>query len=234
MQHDIAREIDEKLATLSLEVRLKNIAKTNQKPVFTTSLGVEDQLITHLIAEHKVHLKIVTLQTGRLFPETLSLIAKTEQRYSLDIEEFRPDQKLVQEYANDYGLDGFYESVAARHKCCNIRKLIPLSKALHGATGWITGLRRAQSDNRDQVPFCEWSPEYKLFKFNPLADLSSDALNALIDEHNIPINELHNRGYPSIGCEPCTRAIKSSEHPRAGRWWWEQENARECGLHAAK
>lgn len=234
MQNKMALKIDKTLAALSLEGRLKNIAETKQNTVFTTSYGIEDQLITHLITEHKINLKIVTLQTGRLFPETISLMRETNDRYSIKIDEFHPDQNLVEEYTNEFGINGFYESVEARHKCCNIRKLIPLSKALHGATGWVTGLRRAQSDNRDQVPFCEWSPEYNLFKFNPLADLSSGALSALIEENNIPINELHKRGYPSIGCEPCTRAIKPDEHPRAGRWWWEQANARECGLHAAK
>lgn len=234
MQNKMALEIDKTLAALSLEGRLKNIAETKQNTVFTTSYGIEDQLITHLITEHKINLKVVTLQTGRLFPETVSLMRKTKQRYSIEIDEFHPDQNLVEEYTDEFGVNGFYESVEARHKCCNIRKLIPLSKALHGATGWVTGLRRAQSDNRDQVPFCEWSSEYNLFKFNPLADLNSDALTALIEENNIPINELHARGYPSIGCEPCTRAIKPDEHPRAGRWWWEQANARECGLHAAK
>lgn len=234
MQHETAREIDEKLATLSLSERLEFIASTTPKSVFTTSLGIEDQLITHLIAEQKTDIKIVTLQTGRLFPQTLALIAQTKSRYGVEIEEFHPDQNSIEEYKKQYGINGFYDSVQARHKCCQIRKIIPLSRALEARDGWITGLRRGQSGNRDQAPFCEWSPEYNLFKYNPLADLSTERLDQLIEENDIPINELHKRGYPSIGCEPCTRAIKPHEHPRAGRWWWEQEDARECGLHASK
>ena len=234
MQHDIARENNRKLNSLNLIERLNFISKTTPHSVFTTSLGKEDQLITHLIAENKIDLRIITLQTGRLHPETLSLIDETKHRYSVDIEEYHPDRRLVDEYKAQFGLNGFYESIEARHKCCEIRKLNPLATALSDADGWVTGLRRSQSDNRDQVPFCEWSPQYELFKFNPLADLGADALEDLIIKNNIPINALHARGYPSIGCEPCTRAIKPDEHSRAGRWWWEQNNARECGLHASK
>lgn len=234
MQQNTARELDKKLTTLNLADRLKLIALMAPKTVFTSSFGTEDQLITHLIAEQDIDISIVTLQTGRLFPQTLSLIAETKSRYSLDIEEFHPDQDAIQEYGNQYGLNGFYDSVNARHKCCEIRKIIPLSRALQGRDGWVTGIRRDQSGNRDQVPFCEWSPDYNLFKYNPLADVSTEALDNLIETNGIPINELHARGYPSIGCEPCTKAIKPGEHPRAGRWWWEQENARECGLHATK
>lgn len=234
MQHETAREINEKLTSFSPADRLKFIALTTSKSVFTTGFGIEGQLITHLIAERKINIKIVTLQTGRLFPETMSLIAKTKSRYSIDIKEFHPDQTAVQEYKNQFGLNGFYDSVEARHKCCEIRKVIPLSQALHGADGWVTGLRRGQSDNRSQAPICEWSPDHNLFKYNPLADLSTEELDNLIRMNDVPINELHSRGYPSIGCEPCTRPIKSHEHPRAGRWWWEQEQARECGLHASK
>lgn len=233
MQHETARDIGEKLATLSLANRLKFIALTTPKSVFTTSLGIEDQLITHFLAEDLIDIKIVTLQTGRLFPETLSLIERTKSRYSVDIEEFHPDQDSIEEYKNQFGLNGFYESIEARHKCCEFRKVVPLSRALQDSDGWVTGLRRGQSGNRDQAPFCEWSSDYNLFKYNPIADLSTEGLENLVETNNIPINELHSRGYPSIGCEPCTRAIKPGEHPRAGRWWWEQEQARECGLHVS-
>lgn len=234
MQNDNALEISEKLASFSPADRLKFIALTTPKSIYTTGFGKEGQLITHLISERKISIKIVTLQTGRLFPETLALMEKTKSRYSINIEQHYPDQSAIQEYKTQYGLDGFYESIEARKKCCEIRKVIPLAKALKGAGGWITGLRRDQSDNRNQAPFCEWSPKYNLFKFNPLADLSNEELNELIEKNNVPINELHSRGYPSIGCEPCTRATKPHEPPRAGRWWWEQEQSRECGLHVGK
>lgn len=227
----LAANLNSALAALPHEARIARVADQFDHPVFTTSLGLEDQLITALVAEHGRTIQVVTLQTGRLFPETLDLLETTEQRYSLAIKRFEPETQDVEAYVGTYGLNGFYESVEARKACCHVRKVVPLAKALKGADAWITGLRRDQSDNRKAIPFAEWDEARSLIKLNPLADLSSEALQTLITKHAIPTNPLHARGYPSIGCEPCTRAIKPGEPERAGRWWWEQESRQECGLH---
>jgi phosphoadenosine phosphosulfate reductase len=227
----LAADLNSALAALSLEARIARVADEFDRPVFTTSLGLEDQLITSLVADHGRAIQVVTLQTGRLFPETLELLETTEQRYSLAIKRFEPETSDVEAYVSTYGLNGFYESVEARKACCHARKVVPLAKALDGADAWITGLRRDQSENRKAIPFAEWDEARGLIKLNPLADLSTEALQTLITKHAIPTNPLHARGYPSIGCEPCTRAIKPGEPERAGRWWWEQDERRECGLH---
>lgn len=229
-----AQKYNLQLSEVGYSERLKMISEHLPDPVFTSSLGIEDQFITHLIATHKLNIKIITLDTGRLFPQTLELLEKTRSLYSIDIKIHQPNQSLIKTYVDEFGLNGFYESIKARQQCCNIRKMIPLNNALSGAGGWVTGLRREQSANRDQIPFAEFSDEYRILKFNPLADLKLEALKSLVKAHNIPINPLHAKGYPSIGCEPCTRALKPGENERAGRWWWEQEQARECGLHDVK
>ena len=162
------------------------------------------------------------------------MIETTQQKYKIDIAEYHPDEVETKQYADSFGLNGFYESIEARHECCRVRKLEPLDKILKNTNGWITGLRREQSNNRAHVPFCEWSEKYQVFKFNPLADLSTDAMDSFIAEHDVPINPLHFKSFPSIGCEPCTRAIKPGEDERAGRWWWENDNSRECGLHQSR
>ncbi|WP_375570162.1 phosphoadenylyl-sulfate reductase [Ahrensia marina] len=223
--------LNDTLAELSLGERIGLVSRQFDRAVFTTSLGLEDQLITSLVAEHGRAIQVVTLQTGRLFPETLELLETTEQRYGLTITRFEPDTDDVETYVDRYGLNGFYESIEARKACCHARKVVPLAKALEGAEAWITGLRRDQSDNRKAIPFAEWDGARGLMKLNPLADVTSNDLKALIAESDVPTNPLHARGYPSIGCEPCTRAIKPGEPERAGRWWWEQESSQECGLH---
>lgn len=227
----LANHLNTTLPELNFAARIAQIEQSFDGPIFTTSLGLEDQLITALVALHGPSIRTVTLQTGRLFPETLELIETTQQRYGITIEQFDPAPADIENYASKYGLNGFYESIEARKACCNIRKVIPLARALKGADAWITGLRRDQSDNRSDIPFAEIDETRGLIKLNPLADLTSEQLNALIAKHDIPINALHARGYPSIGCEPCTRAIKPGEPERAGRWWWEQESRQECGLH---
>lgn len=216
---------------LTIEQRITQIGVLFAKPVFTTSLGLEDQLVTMFVAAHARSIAVATLQTGRLFPQTLDLIETTQDRYALTIKRYEPNPADIETYAASYGLNGFYESVEARKACCAVRKLVPLAQALKGADAWITGLRREQSDNRSNVAFAEFDEARKLVKLNPLADLSTETLQALITDHDIPINALHARGYPSIGCEPCTRAIKPGEPERAGRWWWEHESKQECGLH---
>lgn len=231
--HHDASTLDSLLASLDLAGRLSFVASLGGKAVFTTSLGIEDQVITAAIGTHRLPIDVSTLETGRLFPQTVSLISETEDRYGITIHRFHPEQDDIDAYAAKFGLNGFYDSVEARHACCQVRKLKPLARALENASFWITGLRRGQSGNRATTPFAEYDADRNLTKINPLADWDIDTLNTHVADENIPINPLHARGYPSIGCEPCTRAIKPGEPERAGRWWWENDEKRECGLHVA-
>ncbi|WP_454744966.1 phosphoadenylyl-sulfate reductase [Ciceribacter selenitireducens] len=226
-----AARLDAELASLDLSGRLALVAAFGGRAVFTTSLGIEDQVITAAIGLARLPIEVSTLETGRLFKETVDLIGETEERFGLSIKRFRPEQDDIDAYAAKYGLNGFYESVEARHACCHVRKLVPLAKALSGAAIWVTGLRRGQSGNRAATPFAEYDAERDLIKVNPLADWSLEDINAYVEAEAVPTNPLHKRGYPSIGCEPCTRAIKPGEPERAGRWWWENDEKRECGLH---
>ncbi len=226
----LAAELNGRLASLDLPGRLSAAAEIGHA-VFTTSLGIEDQVITAAIGTHRLPIEVSTLETGRLFKETVELISETEERYDVTIRRFYPDQDDIDAYAAKYGLNGFYDSIEARHACCHVRKLIPLAKALSQAQVWVTGLRRGQSGNRATTPFAEYDGERGLIKVNPLADWDIDAIKAHVTAEHIPVNPLHARGYPSIGCEPCTRAIKPGEPERAGRWWWENDEKRECGLH---
>lgn len=229
-----AADLNAEFSQLGLERRLRLAAELGglgKRTVFTTSLGIEDQVITAAIAIARLPVRFATLDTGRLFPETDALIGETEKRYGIAIERFSPDPQRVENYIAHYGRDGFYDSVEARHACCGIRKMEPLAAALDGADVWITGLRRGQSDNRSDVPFVEWDETRSLLKVNPLADWHGSRLDAYAKWNRVPLNPLHARGYKSIGCEPCTRAIKPGEPERAGRWWWEQDQTRECGLH---
>jgi len=219
---------------MSLVERLGSLAAGRKNAVFTTSFGIEDQVLTAALTIAAPAVRIVTLETGRLFDETLALIDETENRFGITIERFRPDPKKLAAYVERNGLNGFYESIEARHACCGIRKLEPLARALNGADLWVTGLRRAQSGARAGVPFAEHDDERRLIKANPLADWTMDDVNAFVDANAVPVNPLHARGFPSIGCEPCTRAIRPGEDERAGRWWWEQDDKRECGLHVAE
>jgi len=223
--------LNRQMVYLSLAERLVLIAENYKQAIFTTSLGEEDQMLTATIGNANLDIDIVTLNTGRLFPETIELLDQTQKHFSVNIKEYSPLNSDVDAYISEHGKDGFYNSLTARLSCCHIRKVIPLQKALNSASAWISGLRREQSQNRVDIPFAEWSDDYQLVKFNPLADWSREQLLEAIAKENIPINPLHGRGYPSIGCAPCTRAIKPGEHERAGRWWWENENHQECGLH---
>lgn len=199
--------------------------------VFTTSFGLEDQVITHLIAERGANVDIVTLDTGRLFPETYSLWAKTEQRYGLRVRPFVPQADALEALIARHGIDGFYGSKPARLACCDVRKIEPLNRALAGANGWITGLRAAQSAQRQEMDVVGVDAARQLLKLNPLFDWTREAALAFAREHDVPINPLHGAGFASIGCAPCTRAIRPGEPERAGRWWWEEDTAKECGLH---
>ena len=228
---ETAAALDDQLAALPLAARLALVGRLARSAVFTTSLGIEDQVVTAAIADGGVPIRIATLQTGRLFPETLALIDETRDRYGIDIAEYPPEQADIDAYKAKYGLNGFYESVEARHACCGFRKLKPLARALEGADFWVTGLRRGQSGARATTPFAEWDEERRLIKVNPLADWTIEAVRTYVSDNDVPVNPLHARGYPSIGCEPCTRAIRPGEDERAGRWWWENDEKRECGLH---
>ncbi|MDK1384671.1 phosphoadenylyl-sulfate reductase [Sinorhizobium sp. 8-89] len=226
-----AKALSEALAGLDLAGRLALVADLEGRAVFTTSLGIEDQVITAAIGTDQLDIDVATLKTGRLFNETVALIDKTEETYGILIKRFYPEKADIDAYVAEYGVNGFYESVEARHACCGVRKLKPLARALEGASYWITGLRRGQSGNRAATPFAEADLERGLIKINPLADWDIETIRAHVATNAIPVNPLHARGYPSIGCEPCTRAIKPGEPERAGRWWWENDEKRECGLH---
>lgn len=201
--------------------------------VFTTSFGIEDQAITHMIAERGLAVEIVTLDTGRLFPSTVATWDETEQRYGLTIHGYHPAVEAVDAYVARNGKDGFYWSREARELCCHIRKVEPLGRALAGAAAWITGLRADQSGARSVVELAAHDEERGLIKVAPLFDWTRAQVVEFCAANSVPINPLHARGYASIGCEPCTRALKPGEPERAGRWWWENEDARECGLHVA-
>ncbi|MGJ8571696.1 MAG: phosphoadenylyl-sulfate reductase [Hoeflea sp.] len=227
---ELVAQLNTELAALPLPGRILRIASLG-RAVFTTSLGLEDQVLTSIIAATQAEMRIVTLDTGRLFAETTKLIADTEAHYDLSIEVFKPWKEEVDGFVSLYGMNGFYDSVEARHACCHARKLQPLGRALENADLWVTGLRRGQSGNRANAPLAEWDVDRGLLKINPLADQSLETLRARAKSDDVPVSPLHTKGYPSIGCEPCTRAIKQGEPERAGRWWWEQDERRECGLH---
>jgi phosphoadenosine phosphosulfate reductase len=201
------------------------------KVVFSTSLGQEDQVITQLIVENNLAVHIFSLDTGRLFPETLDLIGRTESKYKTKIQVLYPERESVENLVAEMGINGFYNSVENRKSCCYVRKVEPLKRALAGNSVWVTGLRAEQSANRLSMRKIEWDESNHIIKFNPLLDWSYDQMIAYIEENKIPYNPLHDKGFVSIGCAPCTRAIAPGEDARAGRWWWE-DSKKECGLHA--
>ncbi|RIW16249.1 phosphoadenylyl-sulfate reductase [Algoriphagus lacus] len=201
------------------------------KTVFSTSLGQEDQVITQLIASQNLPVQIFSLDTGRLFPETLELLARTESKYKTRIKVYYPETASVEKLVSNIGINGFYESVENRKSCCFVRKVEPLKRALAGNEVWVTGLRAEQSTNRSAMKRIEWDEANQIIKYNPLLDWTFEEMIAYIEEHKIPYNPLHDQGFVSIGCAPCTRAILPGEDARAGRWWWE-DSKKECGLHA--
>lgn len=197
----------------------------------SSSLGAEDQVLTDMIMKISSEARIFTLDTGRLFPETYDLIERTNRKYNTRIEVFFPDYKRVEEMVNEKGINLFYESVENRKQCCGIRKIEPLKRAFSTLDAWICGLRAGQSITRQNVHIVEWDDNNGLLKVNPLARWSESDVWDYIHTHEVPYNPLHDEGYPSIGCYPCTRAVKPWEDVRAGRWWWEQPESKECGLH---
>lgn len=197
----------------------------------SSSLSIEDQVLTDLIVKTDPKTRIFTLDTGRLFPETYSLIEKTNDRYGIKLEVFFPDYQKVQEMVQEEGINLFYKGIEQRKACCQVRKIEPLRRAFKGLDVWICGLRREQSVTRSEVRLVEWDNNNQLIKVNPLIDFTEEAVWAYIKENNVPYNVLHNQGFPSIGCQPCTRAVEPGEDIRAGRWWWENPEHKECGLH---
>jgi len=198
---------------------------------FSTSFGAEDMVLLDLIQHHQLPIRIFTLDTGRLPEETHALMERVEQAYGRCFTVYFPDAGAVQQLVAADGVNGFYQSVAARKRCCSVRKVEPLARALAGQAAWVSGLRAGQSSERAAVAARAFDPTYRLEKFNPLHDWSESDVWDALRSRQIPYNELHDRFYPSIGCAPCTRAIAVGEDPRAGRWWWENGEARECGLH---
>lgn len=210
---------------------LERIANDFSPAVFASSLAAEDMVLTDLILRAKLPIGIFTLETGRLHAETLGMLDRIRETYGVEITLFRPEPAAVDAYVAQHGLNGFYDSVELRKECCRIRKIEPLGRALAGNKAWVTGQRRAQSSTRTALDVQEDDAAHRMTKFNPLADWSEQDVWHFIRSNNVPYNPLHDKGYPSIGCEPCTRAIQPGEDVRAGRWWWENPDTKECGLH---
>jgi phosphoadenosine phosphosulfate reductase len=224
-------ELNSKYADLDLKSSLELLrADFKSKIVFSTSLGQEDQVITDVIFKNKIDIEIFTLDTGRLFQETYELLDRTNAKYSQKIKAYFPDNQAVEALVSTKGFNSFYNSVENRKECCKIRKIVPLRRALQNAEVWITGLRAEQSENRAEMNLFEWDENFKTIKFNPLINWSLDEVLDHLKTNKVPDNPLHRKGFISIGCMPCTRAIAEGEHPRAGRWWWENSQ-KECGLH---
>ena len=230
--HAIAKRLSAGFASVDLVNRLTEARRAIAgRLMFTTSFGLEDQAITHAILSLDLAIDIVTLDTGRLFSETYAVWSETEARYGRRILAVYPERTSVEAFVARHGINGFRASIAARQACCAVRKVEPLGRALDGATGWITGVRAEQSWERATTPYAAVDSARDLIKLNPLLDWTRERVVAFVHEHGIPYNPLHDEGFLSIGCAPCTRAVKPGEPERAGRWWWEQEDKKECGLH---
>lgn len=223
--------LDEMEAVLA--ERLARIAGAHRNVKFASSLAAEDMLITHVILRQRLPITVFTLNTGRLHDETLGMIDKIKARYGYDVAQYAPNAEAVEQYVSAHGANAFYESVDLRKACCQIRKVEPLGRALADADAWLTGQRREQSVTRGELAFAEHDDARGIAKYNPIFDWTEAQVWAYLTARDVPVNPLHARGYPSIGCEPCTRAIRPGEDSRAGRWWWESRDSKECGLHAA-
>ena len=210
---------------------LAAIAQDHARAVLASSFGAEDMVLVDLIARNALPIGIFTLDTGRLPEQTLALIDRVRDRYVLPVDVYSPDPSRLEPFVRTHGVNAFYESVDLRKACCAIRKTEPLARALAGKGAWITGLRREQSVTRSDVPNQEFDTVHGLAKFNPLIDWTEDDVWTYLRDHQVPYNALHDQGYPSIGCAPCTRAVEPGEDVRAGRWWWEHPEHKECGLH---
>ncbi|ADY97556.1 TPA: phosphoadenylyl-sulfate reductase [Neisseria meningitidis] len=218
--------------TETLKQRLHRIAGSHRDARFASSLAAEDMVITDLIAGENLNIGIFTLDTGLLHAETLNLLDRIERVYPhMQIKRFQPIREDALHYVESKGRFAFYDSVEARRECCRIRKIEPLNRAIAGADAWLTGQRREQSATRTELPFAEYDAGRGIGKYNPIFDWSEHDVWAYILANNVPYNDLYRQGFPSIGCDPCTRPVKAGEDIRAGRWWWEGRNSKECGLH---
>ena len=215
----------------STRATLERIASEFSPAVFASSLAAEDMVLTDLILKAQLPIAIFSLETGRLHPETLAVLDAVKAKYGYDVQLYRPQPEAVDAYVAQNGRDAFYNSIEMRRECCRIRKVEPLGRALAGNKAWITGQRRAQSSTRSDLSIQEDDLAHGMFKFNPLADWSEEDVWNYIRANDVPYNALHDQGYPSIGCAPCTRAVEPGEDVRAGRWWWENPESKECGLH---
>lgn len=202
-----------------------------EKIIFTTSFGIEDQVLTHIICENDIPIEIATLDTGRLFPETYDLFSRTMMKYRRNIKVYFPDYLSVEKMVTEKGPFSFYDSKENRIECCKVRKVEPLKRALRGKTCWISGIRADQSDNRLSMDSLEWDDEKRMVKYHPLFAWTLQDVESFLKENEVPFSSLHNKGYLSIGCQPCTRAVKKGQDFRAGRWWWEKDGQKECGCH---
>lgn len=211
---------------------IKNVVdRFNQKIALSSSMGAEDQVLTDMLLKIEPNARIFTLDTGRLFAETYDLIDRTSRKYKKKIEVLFPDYKRVEAMVNTKGINLFYESIQNRKECCHIRKIEPLQRAFAGLDAWICGLRASQAVTRKNIDIIEWDANNKLVKVNPLARWTEEQVWEYIHENRVPYNVLHEKSFPSIGCQPCTRAVAEGEDVRAGRWWWENPDTKECGLH---
>ncbi len=224
-------QLKQALEGLSLKEGLSYMAENYGNVVFSSSFGQEDQVITDAIFKNNLNIKVFTLDTGRLFQETYELMDTTKNKYGKEFETYFPNTAKVEALVKEKGFNSFYFSVENRKECCGIRKIEPLKRALAGAEIWITGLRAEQSENRSDMEIVEWDANNNVIKFNPLIHWTYEDVLAYIKENRVPDSPLHRKGFISIGCAPCTRAIQEGEHPRAGRWWWEASQ-KECGLHS--
>jgi phosphoadenosine phosphosulfate reductase len=228
----VAQRLAHEFRALDLFERLAAIRRCSAgRVVFTSSFGLEDQAVAHAVLSQGLAIDIATLDTGRLFPETYEVWAATERRYSTRIAAFAPDRAGVEALLDRQGVDGMRASVTARRQCCAVRKVAPLQRVLAGSAVWITGMRADQSADRAGLPPAAFDAQWRLIKVNPLFDWTRERTLEFVRTHQVPYNKLHDRGFLSIGCAPCTRALQPGEPERAGRWWWEQEEKKECGLH---
>jgi phosphoadenosine phosphosulfate reductase len=215
----------------STQATLEGIARDFSPAVFASSLAAEDMVLTDLILKAGLPIGIFSLDTGRLHPETLAVVDAVRAHYGYEIALYHPNAQAVDEYVAENGINAFYDSIEMRRSCCGIRKVEPLGRALAGNKAWVTGQRRAQSSTRADLSIEEDDLAHGMTKFNPLADWSEDDVWRYIRDNKVPYNALHDQGFPSIGCAPCTRAVQPGEDVRAGRWWWENPDSKECGLH---
>ena len=231
----IVESLNTGLKGASIPEKLKYLVqKFPGKVIFTTSFGYEDQVISDMIFQNEIPVEVITLDTGRMFEETYKVYRSTVEKYGRPIKAYFPPSDKVEKLLNDKGPFSFYESLENRKECCYIRKVIPLKRALEDHKIWITGLRAAQSENRSELEEFEWDSANHMIKYNPLLEWSLEEVTEYVKKNNVPYNVLHDRGFVSIGCEPCTRAIKPGESFRAGRWWWEQHSGKECGWQESK